>query len=320
MADEKRLETIEEFEKRVEQDYVDNISDLQAYLGVKPNYLAIPLEDYGVRDGSNYPEGRDFNGEVTRKYFKLAFIQSNDSADAVRINLPIYNYANDDPYTIRRIEVVNLDANTLKNMLESEVPARPDLRLTAADVPSFQNHSFLSYGQATFGDYGLALSPGENEDDKSAFITFGDRHWSNYSVSASIYRDSGRSVVLVLYRWDKDNYVSFGMTDKGIFLRETIDKVERTLAPSYLYNGPRNLEDEHLFQASIKDGRLTASLDGVTIYRNIPVTLTEGAVGFKVWSDRGRALGTLKLLEVKSLDEPVEVVSTSTSKIITGRR
>lgn len=294
-----RLETVEEFETRVENDYLNNLRDLRENLGIEPRYIAIPLNDYGATPVSNYPEARAYNDSVIKKYFRLAFVQANDSFDILDIAQPVYNYRNDDPYTLRRIEVKNMEPETLKNILENEFPSDPELKLSNNDPEFFRQNAYLAYGNIAVDGSGLRLST--SHKNESARVSFGDSRWHDYKVRAVIKRLQGRSVVLLAYVKNKENYVSFGITDKGVFLREMVDGVERDLASSYLYEGPRQLSDTHELTVEIKDRNLTAYMDGVLAYENIPLQVEEGAVGFKVWSSSEIASGLLSVLEIQPL-------------------
>jgi peptidoglycan/xylan/chitin deacetylase (PgdA/CDA1 family) len=117
LHDKDRLETPEEFRQRVEADYSNNINDLKRRVAVIPRYYAIPLNDYGQQRVTNYPDASSINDEIISKHFRLAFIIGNDPHHVQVIQMPIYNTKDSNPYRIVRIEVKNMRAQDLIELL-----------------------------------------------------------------------------------------------------------------------------------------------------------------------------------------------------------
>ena len=292
-----RLETEEEFEQRVEQDYVDGIEDLKNNIGVDARYFAIPLNDYGELPVSNYPKAAAFNKLLLEKYFRLAFIQANESDDVLKFNLPIYNFKNDDPYVMRRIEMKNMNADQLKELLEMEAPVASVLDVLGLGFQEQDFNRAYSTGAIHYYDNGAFVEA--EQIAKNAQIIFGENYWNDYEVDVVLSKSVGRSAAVLVYFRDPKNYISFGQTDRGYFLRQTIDGVTEDLQMSYI---PETIESGTTrFKVRIKEGRLTASVNGFIVYSKIPVSIDRGGLGVRFWDDKLKAAGMILSLKVKPI-------------------
>lgn len=294
----KGLESLEDFKKRVEQDYKDGFDDLKKNLGLSAKYYAIPLNDYGQSTGETIPESVTINRELTKKYYKMAFIEEFVYRDSLpqeyyHIQNNIYNYADDDPYTLRRLEVRNMPAKKLVDFLETESPRHSQISLNATDPEEFKENTILRYGDAVFNQTGLHLK--SNKDSKSAKAFFGNKRWKNYTVEAVVQRIKGRNITLHGYLGNNSNDVGFGITDNGIFLRETTNDIEKELQPSLIIN-PVNGK-EYKLKMVFQNNSVTCYLDNVVIFPQTTIKRTEGFVGFKVWDDN-EAEGLLKSIKI----------------------
>ena len=103
---------------------------------------------------------------------------------------------------------------------------------------------------------------------------------------------------------DNKNDISFGVSDKALFLREKIDDTEQDLADVFptdipyetgllfYVNGPNN------YKLVFKDGTVSAYLNGQLVYDRIGIKLIHGYAGFKVWDDLKNGDGVLENLRV----------------------
>lgn len=292
LADQNRLETAEEFEKRVEEDYLNNINDLKTHVGIVPRYYSIPLNDYGEGTYSNHPASFAFNESLTKKYYRLGFVQANSPLAPTRIARSFYNFPYGNPYEVKRLEVSNLTADQLLNLLKEEAPSEPQLKLAGDE---FRNASFNPSnfsGRILYRPEGLflsALEPGRNGQ-----IIFGKDHWQNYRVTATLERQAGRSIELVFYFIDSRNFLSFGRTDRGFFLQSTVNGVIKDLVElSDQGSGPM------ILTASVKDGRIEGLINGKTVFSGVASPLPSGAVGFRAWGDAEAGAGVLRSLSVE---------------------
>jgi peptidoglycan/xylan/chitin deacetylase (PgdA/CDA1 family) len=286
----KGLESIEEYEERVEQDYIHGIEDLKKYLEVEPRYYAIPLGEFGVHeDNSNYPGAFAFNKKITGKYFKLAFAQAADYES-------FYNYKDTDPQRLLRLEVSNLSARELLERLEHLGPLPTSVSFSSTEGVSELLLNIIQplYGLLMARD-GIVLT--SSEENTSTRMLVGDRGWSNYTARARLTREKGRSATMMLYYTDEDNYLEVEWGSGYLSLVERVEGNERVLTTHDPFNAPGGLS----IYAYIKDSSVSVTVNSTVLAQNVHTSLVRGAVGFSIWDpDGGQA--TLQSLEITGLD------------------
>lgn len=293
---EKGLESVDSFNARVENDYLQNIKDLKDHLGVDTKYYAVPLNDYGEKPESNYPSGVTFNDNIITKYFRLSFIEANDAEDIAKFNIDVYNYQDSDRYKIARIEMQNMNAVVLKQVLEYNAPREPQLAHNFRNNETILSLFVYSYGNYFYNQEGFHITTAKDED--TARIIFGESRWENYAIEARIQRVDGRSAALIGHFRDTNNYVTFGMTDRTVYLREYINGKETDLAEPVL-NCRDFTTGLNTYGMEFNDGRVTAKINDQVIYEGILITSPRGRIGFKVWGDTGIAESVVESLKIE---------------------
>jgi peptidoglycan/xylan/chitin deacetylase (PgdA/CDA1 family) len=298
LADQKRLETVAEFEKRVEEDYLNGINDLKTHVGVTPQYFAIPLNDYGEQSLSNYPGSITFNEHLLRKYFRLGLVQSNDNVYPAIVFASVYNFAYTNPYSVYRLEVENLSTKQLMEILDHEAPVPPELALAGSDFKSAPFNQKRFAGQILYLPTGLSLTA--SEPSANGQIIFGQNYWRNYETTAVMQQIVGRSVVLLFNFQDQKNYLAFGRSNDSYFLQATVNGVTTDLRSA---DEPEqaNPSDPITLTATSKNGFVTGSVNGRVIFSQVAIPVQSGAVGFKVWDKEGAGAGLLQKLSVKEI-------------------
>lgn len=299
LASQQRLETVAEFEQRVEADYQNVISDLETHVGVTPRYFAIPLNDYGEQSLSNYPPSLDLNGRLIKKYFRLGFVQSNDNLNPSLIVAPIYNFSYTNPYSVYRLEVENLSAEELLKILDQQAPTSPQLTLAGADFNRAYFDPKRFTGKILYLPNGLSLTA--EKPAANGQIVFGEDYWRDYEATATIAQSTGRSIVLLFNCQDQKNYLAFGRTDNSYFLRETVNNTTRDLIPPYRPPTAASATEPVVLSISAKAGLVSGSVNGTEIFSRVAVSLRNGAVGFKVWGNTTPGSGILQQLTVKKI-------------------
>jgi len=117
------LESVEDYKRRVEEDYVNGVIDIKRNLGFIPRYFAVPFSDFGLHQGiSNVEIAVVFNRELVKKYFRLAFYEVSTYEDSGWPLETFYNFKDTDPYHLRRLEVKEMGAESLLRALEEFRP------------------------------------------------------------------------------------------------------------------------------------------------------------------------------------------------------
>lgn len=292
------LESIEEYKTRVERDYVEGIADLKKNLGINARYYAVPLNHYGVYEDSNYEGSHDYNVELTKRFFRLAFVQAaGDDNSAFE---SFYNYKDSRPmYEIKRLDVKNMSAENLLRTLEHFAPRKPALSVSeSGDYTIASQNVRLLYGKLKSGN---SVTLSGDAAGHSGRILLGDSGWKNYAIETTISREKGRSVSVIIYYADEENYISLNWSGQFLELIEYRDNKERVLASAYAGNARNTIS----VTLSIHNGIVTAFFDSGIITNGVPTLLPRGAAGFGVWDPSEIAQGTLKKFELKSIDAPV---------------
>jgi len=290
------LESVQNFDKRIEQDYIDSINDMKNNLGIDPKYYAIPFSDYG-QNHTNYPQGAAYNAQLTKKYFRLAFIEAytpNEAKADYNAYSNIYNYSGDDPFALRRINVEDTSASQLEKMLDENYPQDPNLNLNNQDISTFKDKSFNLYGSISFSSNGLLLK--SDGYSNSAKVIFGDAHWSNYTIEASVKRVTGKSYGLIGYELDNDNYIIFGRSSNGFYLWELKNGRKQELSKPYME--PIKKNDFLNLKLIFNEKTVTAYINNMLIFKKLPIDFDKGNIGFKIWDNEGNAESILQSLKV----------------------
>lgn len=274
------LESVEDFEHRVEQDYLDGLHDLRTNLGIEAKYFAVPLNDYGDQD-SNYEGGVYFNQFLSKKYFKFAFVEC-----LVRDHVVLetfYNYADSNPYTLKRLEVMNMSAADLKFALEKYAPDKANGSFPfAGGVIDRYSKVRAIYGQLDITDNELKVGPVIPSTAARAIL--GDLGWQNYAFEAEITRGQAKEAVAIIYYQDEDNMIIMDWEKTNVSVTERIAGVDNVIA-SMDATGDTDVS-VHTFM-SVNDGLLNVKFNGIQLVDQYEVSIERGAPAFGMWDPEG---------------------------------
>jgi hypothetical protein len=214
----------------------------------------------------------------------------------MKFHAEIYNFPQTDKWDLTRIQVKNMSAQDLLNILEENAPQLPQMLATGS---AFQPEKMLNnyYGEVSFDALGMHLMASPKLP--SARVAWGSKYWSNYSVEFKMQAVAGRSIVLMAYLWDDDNYLSTGITDNGLFLREKKDGTEKNLKTQLLNKNTKG--KSNTYRLDIKNGVVNCYFNGKLVFKNVPIRLERGKVAFKIWDEKGTAIGLLQSVNISPL-------------------
>ncbi|MBP6856250.1 MAG: polysaccharide deacetylase family protein [Candidatus Pacebacteria bacterium] len=276
---ERRLETDDEFLNRIKKDYEEGDEDVEAINGSKPKYFAIPLNDYGEFPVSNYPESIALNNEIVKNRYELAFIQSNDTDAVSKIISTPYNFQKGNPYKIRRLEVKNLSAQEIINILDYTKPGSIEYVLDGVALSRIPD-AHLS-GTMTHEQEGFDLTA--DEVGLNGLFVVGEEFWKDYSVYSLFTNFGTRSVSVVGRYKDEKNYVMCGKDIHGFFIRELVDGKIISRGENLSRSNP--IEEKFTITLSFDGQYATCASNKKNIFSEIYITQREGFAGMKIWDD-----------------------------------
>lgn len=286
---ENRFETEDEFKVRVENDYIVGNADVKAITGTNPEYIAIPLNDYGISENTNFPEAFDINTNFVKKYYKIAFVQSNVNDDVTKVLSSPFNMSFEDPFKTRRLEIKNMSAEEMIKILNETTPGPANFTLTSENFKNIAPQK-ISGKLDLVNNLVSILSPiaGGN-----GLFSIGEPFWKNYSVSLDLENISARSVAILLNYIDWNNYVVCGYTDNSYFLREVIDGQTINLESSVLPEAGTISNPNNILGSSNNGLISCGSKDGV-VFKNIKSKSISGGSGVLIWDDQKQASAQIK--------------------------
>jgi len=290
----KGLESIEDYKKRVEADYINGMVDIKEHLGIDARYFAIPLNNFGDSEISNFhDDAYKFNRELTKHFFKFAFTQVYKKDGIAFQNF--YNYRDSNPHEVKRLSIENMSSVDLVKSLERFAPKSFPLIFPITNIESFLRNTQLISGTFETNNGITLLS---SMSTPAARMLFGDQGWKNYTIKTTIAREKGRSVSIIAYYKDEDNLISLSWGERSIRLVERADGKERELASYY----PWEKEGAVEIAIYLYNNSVSVYFSGVTVAYEIPIKLSRGAAGFGVWDPNG-AQSTIRKLEITSLNK-----------------
>ena len=278
IGSEGRLETDQEFYDRVFADYVNANSDMNTIFGYAPQYIAIPLNDYGNDQNSNYPAAVGINNTIVKSFYNIAFIQANDSENVLDVINSPFNYSYEDPYIARRLEIKNMNAEQLISILNKydhydPIPFSLDQKSFASINPSRVNGVFQLI------DNQFVLSSG-NADQIGSFGVL-ESYSNRYVSTVQFDKNDTASVSVFGHMKDSKNYVACGYSGKSFFLREFDNDTQHALAPEKSVDmevsGPQSIS------LALTPTLASCSYNGKTIFKNVRVHTGYGITGVKIW-------------------------------------
>ncbi len=219
----KRLESEDEYKKRIESDLFSSKKDLEQRFGVPVQDFAFPFGDYGQLD-TNYKQAKDALAEIVQKLYRFAFFQSWDESDSK--NLPHI-----DTKMIKRIgvEASWKGQDLLSVMLRGEGKYLPHTE-TFKDASSW----LTTWGTSTVDNNKLELKS-ESTTTGASVILIGSDSWQDFVASATATLTPKTESVSILGRISStQSYSECAFTKTGIYYREKNDGVSKVIAKKEL--------------------------------------------------------------------------------------
>lgn len=275
--DENRIETDEEFEIRIINDFKTAKEDLKKELDIEAVGFAFPFGDYG-QETINFPNASDIVLKNIKEIYPLAFYQVR-VGDGFTLNYPV-DYSDDDKFfMIKRISI-RPDWNE-KNLLEI-LRTSSSKSLPYNDNFKEYNGWIREYGNLEMENNNLKISSSETTTGASVFLD-GSYFWGDYVFNTTIDWIKGSHISLAARFKDENDYVTCAFSDDNI-------RIEQKIAGK-----TRNIVDKkNTYDIPKENLRLGVSVVGDTVrcyvngnemayaYYLSPI-LGNGGIGIKTW-------------------------------------
>lgn len=277
LANENRLETTQEAEKRIENDYIQNLKDLRTqFPGHEIESFAVPFGDYGQHE-NNFPEAEQFNYDICKKYFKICFLIDSQGI----------NFKEHDPLRTFRLEVKSgWSGELLLQYLDLYRARSPEYSVDYTRTTKVPVNSRLLGASSAESD-GLRLVSRPNED----FVDYDldARAAYNYRVDISYTHHKGTSAYLSGYKYSlaaTSQNVLFGTTSDVAYLFITKNGQTTQLASQPLSNFDQY--SRHTLSGVFKNGHFTGYLDGELVFdMDLPTIENRGTYGLDFYGPEG---------------------------------
>jgi len=224
---ENRLETDEEFKRRVNSDLVRAKSELESTYDVPIRSFAFPLgNETGINGANNFAEGSLLTELEARTIYDFGYLQLNNqrfTGNVPRIGdmeRPILT----DDFLIYRVHVDHdwdgkRVLEILENSREKSIPFEDDFSTNKGWIPS--------WGSMEIGRNNLQLTSNPDTTSASVFLD-GTALWDSYSFDAAVNWQSGHVLILgdVVHA---GNYRACVYSPGVVRIQQTIDGITSTL-------------------------------------------------------------------------------------------
>lgn len=272
LADQSRLETVEEYGVRLKREILGSRGRIEAVLGTRPQSFSYPFGDFGQQQLNN-PEAERMIAEAVGSTHDVAFRQVWDNDPVSKTNAP-----GDDKLLQKRIEV-NTGwtgeqlVHALDRVLDKHLPYGDDFASDRGWRPT--------WGSLSFGDDGMTVAAKETSSGGDAILD--GASWTDLALIARYDWIKGDRFTLI------GRYRSGGSYVQCVFGgdRVRLDNVENgkvttiSEAPSPLFivssGGTAGIR--------LKGTHAECAVAGVVAVSGM-VPEASGSVGFKVWDPK----------------------------------
>lgn len=274
LEDEQRIETDEEFKKRITEDFIGAKNDIKENLGIDSLSFAYPFGDFGQKS-VNFPQAESVILNTIKEIYSISFYQGWPGK---AFN---FNYSDKNLFLVNRITVKSeWKTNDLLKVLENgrnkNLPYIDDLKNNNGWVKTWGELSL------NLDNNFINLSSNASTTGSSVFLD-GSYLWKNYIFKTKIDWVRGKNVSLMARFKDNFNYVSCSFDDKKIKIEQNLNGKKRIIAEKEL---PFEIPKENLeLWVVVNNDKVECFINGdlaIYSYYLSPV-LSNGGIGFKTW-------------------------------------
>jgi hypothetical protein len=268
---ENRLETEDEFRKRIYADLLGSKQDLEKKLGVKILAYAYPFGDYGQAT-ENFPESKGIVQDTVRSIFDISFSQVGGN------DFPV-DYGENSRLARRMILASPMNgAELLKTLDDNE-----DKPIPYEDNFSQNNGWLKGWGTMELSGNAMTITGSQFEDSGLAFLIV-SYPWKNYYTLASARITGGNAFAVSARYKDENNYATCEFSDSHVVLGQRVDGKDLPDIEVLLKNDLSNGREINV-GIDVYNDKATCYLDGKSVVSGIiGADLKRGGISFKVWN------------------------------------
>lgn len=294
LSDKNRLETDEEYETRVQNDFVEAKNELETRFGAHVVSFAFPFGDYGDTDELS----KRIIG-IAKSVYPFSFFQFRPEE---RTGFFRYNYPTlKDPGFLRRIKVFpDQSDEDMVNILDAGRPKELPYR------EEFLNH-FNWIAGSTLGDLSFKSMDSitlktQKGKSSSVVILDGSLGWKDYQLNVTAQLVQGKSYDLVVRDANGQNHASCRFEDNYMVLKEVVEGKQTIL--SHAETGFKlNAQIANDVGVFVKGNKMACVVNGKIIISSglLNSSLSYGGIGFKIYDPAMNGDGQLLIKEVEVL-------------------
>jgi len=272
LAGENRLETEDEYKKRVTNDLAESKKETEAVTGKKVIGFAYPFNDFG-QGTENYPDAEKFIKATVESIYPKAFFQ-------IWSETFMQNYPGKDKFMVNRIDV---NSKLKTSELLSTLDGDKDKTLPYIDDLSQNNGWMTAWGDTMFKtNEGMQLRNEINSESGNMTFLEGTYLWENYSVKTNFKAVGDYNLSILVGIQDSEDYLACDYRSDKVAIIAVNNGQERIVAEK-----PGNFLADQLIPAAVtnKGGQIECSLGSNSILSvQADPRFIHGGIGVKTWS------------------------------------
>jgi len=272
LSEENRLETNDEYEKRIDEDMIRSKMFFREKVGIDVFSFAFPYNDYGQLLNNN-KDAKVIIDKYSRKNYRLVFSQTNLQ------NGFVFNYPNTDPFMIKRIDVKpDWSEVDLMNQIEKgSAKSLPySLRVTRWNGWTATRDRF------EIGENTMTMGSGENNTGTVAFLD-GSLHWTDYLFDTNVDWKKGSNFSLLSRFQNDSNYLSCNFSNGSIRLEQKINDETIILEQKKISLPADKTNLDLAMKIEANSASCGFNDQDLLFSNNIDGRLSHGGIGLKTW-------------------------------------
>ncbi len=294
LEDEGRLETIEEYKRRVTKDLRESKEYLRILFDHDVKYFAIPFGDYG-QNRTNLANSNEILSEILANEFIFSFYQPWDE------NLDL-NYVDNERNFVRRVGV---ESNWSAEDLLSELQKISDKNVDFMDNFSIDTGWKSTWGDSQFTQQGFKIFATDDTTGSSSLLK-GTYLWDNFQIDITALNDIDTESFSILAKMqDNGDYLECQFSEFGAAYREKVNGKLVTIK-KWEIDFKNFLANEQKYSLMARGNEISCLFNSNLLgSQDASKNFNEhGLIGVSNWSKRpGLAETTLRELRSKSLGD-----------------